>query len=79
MGTNIDLISNKKDQELPVKKLDCKSIKINTSKEVYDANYKASKIQTFISKYKDRQLAKLYQKLKELEEKIKKLTNQMTQ
>ena len=79
MGTNIDLISNKKNQELPEKKLDCKSIKINTSKEVYDANYKASKIQTFISKYKDRQLAKLYQKLKELEEKIKKLTNQMTQ
>ena len=49
------------------------------SKEGYDADYEASRIQTFISKFKDRQLKKLNKKLKELEEKIEKLTGQTTQ
>ena len=49
------------------------------SKEGYDADYDTSRIQTFISKFKDRQLKKLNKKLKELEEKIEKLTDQTTQ
>ena len=37
-------------------KLDCKFIRINTSKEGYDADYKASRIQKFAGKFKERQL-----------------------
>ena len=51
-----------------------KFIRINTSKEGYDADYEASRLQTFISKFKDKQLKKLSKKLKELEDKIEKLT-----
>ena len=36
-------------------------------------------MQTFIGKFKDRQLKKLNKILKELEEKIEKLTGQITQ
>ena len=61
------------------KKNYCKFIRINMSKEDYDADYDTSRIQTFISKFKDRQLKKLNKKLKELEEKIEKLTDQTTQ
>ena len=61
------------------KKLGRKFIRINTSKEGYDADYEASRIQTFISKFKDRQLKNLHKKLKELEEKIEKLMGQTTQ
>ena len=42
-------------------------------------DYEASRIPTFISKFKDRQLKKLNKKLKEPEEKIEKLTDQITQ
>ena len=48
------------------KKLSCEFIRINTSKEGYDADYETSRIQAFISKFKDK-------KIKELEYKIKKL------
>ena len=61
------------------KKLGCRFIRINTSKEGYDADYEAGRIQTFISKFKDRQLKKLNKKLKELEGKMEKLTGQITQ
>ena len=61
------------------RKLGCKFIRINTSKEVYDADYEASRIQIFISKFKDRQLRKINKKLKELEGKIEKWTGQTTQ
>ena len=43
------------------------------------ADYEASRIEIFISKSKDRQLKKLNKKLKELEDKIEKLTCQTTQ
>ena len=55
--------------------LGCKFIRINTSKEGYDPDYS----QTFINKFKDRQPKKLSKKLRELEEKIEKLTGQITQ
>ena len=74
-----DLIFKEKRQKVLEKKLGCKFIKINTSKEGYDADYEASRIQTCISKFKDRQLNKLNKKLKELEDKIGKLTGQTTQ
>ena len=61
------------------KKIGCRFIRINTSKEGYDADYEAGRIQTFISKFKDRQLKKLNKKLKELEGKMEKLTGQITQ
>ena len=61
------------------KKHGCKFIRINTSKEGYEADYEAGRIQTFISEFKDRQLKKLKKKLKELEDKIQKLTGQTTQ
>ena len=48
------------------KKLSCEFIRINTSKEGYDADYETSRIQAFISKFKDK-------KIKELEYEIKKL------
>ena len=38
-----------------------------------------SRIQTFISKFKDRQLKKLNKKSKELDDKMEKLTGQTTQ
>ena len=60
------------------KKLGCKFIRINTNKR-YDEDYEIGRMQTFISKFKDRQLKKLNKKLKELEDKIEKLTGQITQ
>ena len=41
------------------KKLGCTFIRINTSKEDYDPNYEIGRIQTFTSKFKNRQLRKL--------------------
>ena len=65
-----------------IKKLNCEFIRINASKEGYDANYETGRIQTFISKFKDRQLRKLEKesnkKMKELEDEIKKLKLQLT-
>ena len=49
------------------------------NKESYDADYEASRIQRFISKFENRQLKKLNKKLKELENKTEKLTSQTTQ
>ena len=77
--TDRDLILEMKRQKALEKQLGCKFIRINTSKEGCDAGYEASRIQTFISKFKDRQLKKLNKKLKELEDKIEKLTGQTTQ
>ena len=56
------LIFKEKRQKALEKKLGCKFIRINTSKEGYDADYEASKIETFISKFKDRKIKKLNKK-----------------
>ena len=70
------LFLRKKDKRLWKKKLGCKFIRINTSKEGHDADDEVSRIQTFISKFKGRQLKKSEKesskKLKELEEEIQK-------
>ena len=73
------LFLRRKDKKHLKKKLACKFIRINTSKEGYDADYEACRIQTFISKFKDRQLKELKKKLEELEDKTEKLTGQITQ
>ena len=64
--TDRDLIFEEKRQEALEKKLGCKFIRINSSnlQEVYDTDYDTSKIQTFIIKFKDRQLKKIKQKIK---------------
>ena len=61
--TDRDLIFEQKALE---KKLNCKFIRINTSKENYDADYEASRIQTFINNFNKN-------KIKELEDRIKNL------
>ena len=73
------LFLRRKDKKHQKKKIGSQFIRINTSKESYDAEYEASTIQIFISKFKDRQLKILNKKLKELEGKIEKLTGQTTQ
>ena len=60
-----------KDKETLKKKLDCKFITINTSKEGYNADYEVSRIQTFIGKFRERQLKQSNKKIKEPEDKIK--------
>ena len=77
--TDRDVIFEEKRQKALEKKLGCKFIRINTSKEGYDADYETSGIQIFISKFKDRQLKNFNKKLKELEDKIEKLIGQITQ
>ena len=57
--TDRDLIFEEKRQKALEKKLNCKFIRINTSKENYDADYEANRIQTFISKFKDKEIKKL--------------------
>ena len=50
----------RKKEEVLEKKLGCKFIRINTSdaERGYDTDYEVRKIQTFTSKFKDRQLKK---------------------
>ena len=55
--------------------LKCEFIRINTSGKNHDADYEASRIQTFISKFKDKENEN---KINELEDEIKKLKLQLT-
>ena len=79
--TDGDLIFEEKRQEALEKKTDRKFIRINASKH-YDEDYEISRIQTFLSKFKNRQLKKSEKKsnkkIKELEDKIKKLKLKLT-
>ena len=68
--TDRDLIFEEKRQKALEKKLNCTFIRINTSKENFDVDYEASRIQTFISQFKDN-------KNKELEDEIEKLKLQL--
>ena len=57
--TDINLIFEEKRQKALEKKLGCKFIRINTSKEGYNADYEASRVQTFISEFKNEKLKKI--------------------
>ena len=72
--TDRDRIFEEKRQKALEKKINCEFIRINTSKENYEADYKASRIQRFIIKFKDKEK----DKIKELEDEIKKLRLQLT-
>ena len=75
--TDRDLIFEEKRQKVLEKKRGWKFITINTSKEGYNADYEASRVQEFISKFKDKQLKKLEKKsnkeIKELKDENKKI------
>ena len=65
--TDRDLeFEKKKRQEALEKKLNCTFIRINTSRENYDADYEASRIQTFISNFNKNKIKKLEDKIKNL-------------
>ena len=68
--TDRDLIFEEKRQKALEKKLNCTFIRINTSKENFDVDYEASRIETFISQFKEN-------KNKKLEDEIEKLTLQL--
>ena len=53
-----------KTQESLEKNLDCKFIRLNNSKENYDADYEIGRILTFISKTKNEKLRELGKKMK---------------
>ena len=57
--TDRDLIFEEKRQNALEKKLGYKFIRINTRKEGYNADYEASRLQTFISEFKNEKLKKL--------------------
>ena len=62
------LFLKKKRQEAFEKKFGCIFISINTSdtKRGYDTNNEVSKIQTYISNFKDKKIKQLEDKIKEL-------------
>ena len=68
--TDRDLTFEQKRQEALEKKLNCTFIRINTSKENFDVDCEASRIETFISQFKDN-------KNKKLEDEIEKLSLQL--
>ena len=75
--TDRNLKFEKKRQEALEKKLNCKFIRINTSREKFDIDYEASRIQTFISQFKDNKIKERDNKNKELEDEIETLKLQL--
>ena len=86
-----ELTFEKKRQEALEKKLGCKFIIINTSdaERAYDTDYEATKIQILLSKFKNKKIKQLEKqsnklkikqedKVKELQDEIKKLRLQLT-
>ena len=73
--TDRDLIFEEKRQKAIEKKLNCKFIIINTSKEIFDVDYEVSRIQVFISQFKDNEIKKGDNKNKKLENEIKEKDN----
>ena len=68
----------KKREEALEKTLNCKFIRINTSRENYDVDYEASRIQVFISQFKENKIKKRDNKIKALKDEMKKLKLQLT-
>ena len=60
-----------------VKKINCAFIRFNTSKENFDVDYEVSKMQTFISQFKDNKIKEKDNKNKELKDETKKLKLQL--
>ena len=56
--TDRDLIFEEKRQKALEKKLNCKFIRINTSRENYDIDYDVTRIQLFVSQFKDNKIKK---------------------
>ena len=56
--TDRDPIFEQKRQKALEKKLNCTFIRFNTRKENFDAEYETSKIQTFISQFKNNKIKK---------------------
>ena len=62
-------------QEALTKELNCKFIRINTSKENFNIDYEVSRIQVFISQLKDNEIKERDNKDKKLKNKIKEKDN----
>ena len=69
--TERDLIFEEKRQKVLEKKLNCKFIRINTSRDNYDADYEASRIQAFISQFKDKEKENEIRKIRRRNKQIK--------
>ena len=69
------LFLNKKDNKH--QKKNCTFIRFNTSKENFDVDYEASRIQTFIGQFKDNKIKEINNKNKELKDEIEKLKLQL--
>ena len=76
--TDRDLMFEKKREESLEKTLNCKFIRINTSRENYDVDYEASRIQVFISQFKENKIKQRDNKIKALKDEMKKLKLRLT-
>ena len=76
--TDRDLMFEKKREEALEKTLNCKFIRINTSRENYDVDYEASRIQVFISQFKENKIKQRDNKIKALKDEMKKLKLRLT-
>ena len=75
--TDRDLIFDDKRQKALEKELNCTFIRINTSRKNYDADYETSRIQVFISQFKENKIKERDNKIKERDNKIKALEDEM--
>ena len=65
------LIFEEKRQRALEKKLNCEFIRIKTSRENYDADYEASRIQTFINKFTNKEKENEIKKTRRRNKKIR--------
>ena len=68
--TDRDLTFEQNRQEALEKKPNCTFIRINTSKDNFDVDYEASRIQTFISQFKDNKNKKLKDEIEKLKQQL---------
>ena len=73
--TDRDFKFEEKRQEALGKKLNCTFIRINTSREHFDADYEASEIQAFTSRFKANEIKERDNKNKKIEDEIKEKDN----
>ena len=76
--TDRDLTFEGKRQKALEKELNCTFIRINTIREKSDADYEASRIQVFINQFKENKIKERGNKMKALEDEMKKLKLQLT-